>query len=311
MLSLSGLDREYVLDPDWPRLPLDMMWEDVCAISIGPDDQVYVLCRGPSPLLIFAADGRLLQAPEAGAFGQPHGGCVRPDGSWLITDEGTHALVVLNRAGEVIVQVGGQGPSDTGYRRLPDIHASIDTIQRAARPFNRPTGVAGAANGNLYVTDGYGNARVHCFDAEGKWLHGWGEPGTGPGQFRLPHGIHVDAFDRVWVADWGNNRLQVFDPDGSLMHVIEGFEGPAGIAMDCEGVVFVAEEEWRVSMLDQDMRIVARWDSRALPMAARTFVAPHCIAVDSNGDLYVGEVAKAYRGVSRGPRALQKLRRTR
>ncbi|MGE3511164.1 MAG: hypothetical protein AB7N65_20010 [Vicinamibacterales bacterium] len=287
MASFDALDREYVPDPDWPRRPHEMIWPDVCVVGIGPEDHVHVLCRGLRPLLIFPSDERLLAVPEAGVIARPLGGWVRPDQSWLITDEGMHALVVLSRTGEAIVRIGGPSSS----------------------PFNRPQGVAVASSGDLHVGDG--NARVHRFNRRACWPRSWGEPGPGPARLRLPQRIHVDARGRVWIADWADSRLRVCKHDGSLMHVIEGFEGPAGIAMDCEGVVFVAEEEWRVSMLDQDMRIVARWDSRALPMAARSFVAPHCIAVDSNGDLYVGEVAKAYRGVSRGPRALQKLRRTR
>ena len=77
------------------------------------------------------------------------------------------------------------------------------------KPFNKPTDLARAPNGELYISDGYGNSSVHRFTADGTLIQSWGEPGTGPGQFNLPHGVWVDG-DRVYVADRQNNRVQIF-----------------------------------------------------------------------------------------------------
>lgn len=306
-VTFAAGDRLYELIEDWARLPETVAWTDVCAVSIGPGDRVHVLCRGAAPLLIFEANGSLSSVPDPSPFIAPHGSHVGPDGTWLITDEGSHALIVVDRGGAETMRIRADGPSDTGHVRSQDIHASVASVRRAAGPFNRPTGVAVAPSGDIYVADGYGNARVHRFNSAGDLIQSWGEPGTGPGQFRLPHGIHIDRRNRVCVADWGNDRLQFFDLEGGYLGAAPGFEGPAGLAMDDEGFVFVAEEEWRVSVLGPDGTVIARWDSRTQPEGARSFVAPHSIAIDSMGSLYVGEVAHAYRGIARGGRALQKL----
>src|SRR4029077_310489 len=118
------------------------------------------------------------------------------------TPEGT-LLLTLGRSGQ---------PSDNGI-------AGNDyrTIRRAGPPFHRPTNMALAEDGAIYVTDGYGNARVHKFAPNGRLLLSWGEPGGGPGQFNLPHGIAVDRDGRVYVADRENSRVQVFTPEGEYL----------------------------------------------------------------------------------------------
>jgi len=100
--------------------------------------------------------------------------------------------------------------------------------------------------------------------------------------------VGVGPADRVHVLCRGEAPLLVFEADGALLEVIDGFEGPAGVVTDDEGYAFVGEEEWRVSVLDPERRVVARWDGRDEPAGARTFVAPHSIAIDSRGSLYVG-----------------------
>ena len=97
---------------------------------------------------------------------------------------------------------------------------------RAAGPFHRVTNVATNSSGDLYIADGYGNARVHKFSKDGKLLFSWGEPGRGPGQFILPHGIGVDSAGLVYVADRENSRVQVFDPGGDYVREWGRDSGP-------------------------------------------------------------------------------------
>src|SRR5439155_15039166 len=94
---------------------------------------------------------------------------------------------------------------------------TLESIIRGGPPFNRPTNLAVAPSGDVYVSDGYGNCRVHRYAADGKLIGSWGEPGSGPGQFILPHSVWVAADGRVLVADRENDRIQVFSPSGEYL----------------------------------------------------------------------------------------------
>jgi sugar lactone lactonase YvrE len=108
-------------------------------------------------------------------------------------------------------------------------------------PFNRPTGVAIAPSGEIYIADGYGNARVHRFTAEGELISSWGEPGPGPSQFRLPHHLCVDKTNRVWVADRENSRVQIFREDGKFITQWTDLFRPTAVCIDKDDIVYVSE----------------------------------------------------------------------
>ena len=163
-----------------------------------------------------------------------------------------------------------------------------------------------APNGDLYVSDGYGNARVHRFSPKGRLLASWGEPGIGPGQFMLPHGIAVDRDGRVFVCDRESDRIQVFDAEGRYEREITDVQRPTQIAL-ADDLMYVSELVWRkgqrsfrngpierdlparVSVFDERGAVVARVGGPD-PCAPGSFCAPHGLAVDANGDLYVAEV---------------------
>jgi DNA-binding beta-propeller fold protein YncE len=205
------------------------------------------------------------------------------------------------------------------------------TILRAGPPFHFPTNVAVAPDGGLYVADGYGNARVHRFSADGQLLLSWGEPGEGPGQFRIPHGIDVRADGTVIVADRENSRLQFFTPDGGFLEEWTEIARPCQVQAAADGLIYVAELGYRagmwpgtsaptpdapggrVSVFDADGRVLARWGGGSDPCAPGDFFAPHDLCVDAGGDVYVGEVvwsAGGCRGVVPADcHALQKFTR--
>lgn len=161
------------------------------------------------------------------------------------------------------------------------------------------------------MSDGYGNARVHCFNADGRLIRSWGEPGTGPGQFNLPHGIAVAADGRVLVADRENDRIQFFSPTGEYLDEWTDVQRPTNIVIDRQGRIYVSELWWRigqrsrvhgeitvdqpgrVSVYDATGTVLARWggSDRCAP---GNFVAPHDICVDTHGDLYVAEVTGTF-----------------
>jgi DNA-binding beta-propeller fold protein YncE len=202
-------------------------------------------------------------------------------------------------------------PSDTGYDGK-----NTGTVTRPGGPFNRPTNLAVGPKGDLYVSDGYGNCRVHQFSSTGALKRSWGTPGAGPGQFFLPHGLAVAADGRVFVCDRENDRVQIFSPDGEYLSEWTDTQRPTHLVFDGRGRAYVSELWWqpgqtsprygpagdarsgRASVYDRDGRVLARWGGPD-PVAAGSFAAPHGIAVDSRGDVYVSEVTWTFAG-SRG-----------
>ena len=170
--------------------------------------------------------------------------------------------------------------------------------------------------GDLYVSDGYGNCRVHRFSPTGELRQSWGVSGAGPGQFHLPHGIAVAADGRVFVCDRENDRIQIFSPDGEYLSEWTDTQRPTHLVFDAQGRAHVSELWWhqgqtsqrhgpvqesrygRVSVFDRDGRILARWGG-PVAEAPGSFAAPHGLAVDSRGDVYVSEVTWTF-AVSRG-----------
>jgi DNA-binding beta-propeller fold protein YncE len=198
-------------------------------------------------------------------------------------------------------------------------------------PFNRCTHTALSPTGDIYVSDGYGNARVHKYSPDGKLLLSWGGPGVGPGEFNLPHNIVCDPDGWVYVADRESHRIQVFDGNGRFETQWNSVHRPSGMCMTfgkCPccyvgeiGPYLSVNRQYpnigpRVSILDTKGNVLARLGRThdGVGQEPGQFMSPHGIAVDSKGDIYVGEVVvsswpSAFPGKPRPPdlRSLQKL----
>ncbi len=309
-MSYGSGDFRYELVEGWAKLPEGWTFQDACGVAIDKQGRAYVLSRGTHPVMVFDRDGNFLSAWGDGLFQRAHGACIGPDGSIYCTDDELHVVYKFSPEGELLQTLGDKGkPSDTGY--VPewfDFFWSLTTITRSGPPFNRPTGVAVTPAGEIYVSDGYGNARVHKFSPEGRLLLSWGEPGFGPGQFRLPHAVWVDGQERVWVPDRENNRIQIFDSRGKLLDVWPEIVRPCGLCMDAEGNVYVSELCLRLSIYTADGKLITRWGNEGgRDKHKALFLAPHSVAIDSRGDLYVAEVSLTYHGVDKGTNAVLKF----
>ena len=245
-------------------------------------------------------------------FTNAHGICVGPDDTIYCADNMDHTVRVFRPDGTLVRTLGTAGvASDTGFV------AWTSPVERAAGPFNMVTNACPGPDGRLYVSDGYGNAAIHVFDPDGAHLFSWGEPGTGPGQFRLPHGLVIDRTGRVYVADRENSRIQVFSSEGELIDAWTNVDRPDDVYIDADENLFVAELGFRAGRMPRSMMAAipehaphARVSVLTLEgevqariggdesCAAGSFFAPHGIWADSRGDLYVGEV-----GMSAGARA--------
>lgn len=297
----------------WEKLPSGFVHKDVDGVAVDSRDNVYLITRRDPRVIVYDRDGNFVRSFGEDVFTQrTHGIAVGPDDLVYTVDDGDHTVRKFTPEGKQLMVIGTPGRcSDTGYDGQ-----TVSSIKRGGPPFNRPTDVGVAPDGELYVCDGYGNARVHRFAADGTLLQSWGEPGTGPGQFHLPHGIGIAPDDRVFVTDRENDRVHIFTRDGRLLDMWTHVQRPTDVAFDREGRVYVSELWWRVGqssftngpikhdlpggarVLDLQGNLLLHWCS-ADREAPGNFVAPHTLCVDSRGDLYVGEVTWTF-GVSRG-----------
>lgn len=306
---VAQTQRSYKLVEGWEKIPPGYTHLDVVGIAVDPRDRVYILTRFEPRVMVYERDGTFVKSFAEGVFTpRTHGLAIDAAGALYCVDDGDHTVRKFSSGGQLLMTIGTPGKaSDSGY----DASVGIPSIVRGAPPFNRCTDIAIAPSGNLYVSDGYGNARVHRFTADGKLIQSWGEPGNGPGQFNLPHAIAVTADGRVWVADRENDRLQIFSPEGKFLDQWTNVQRPCGLHIDRDGLVYVGELWWRVgqrsfvhgettvdkpgraTVLAPNGKILARWGGpdRAAP---GNFVAPHCICSDSRGDVYVGEVTYTF-----------------
>jgi DNA-binding beta-propeller fold protein YncE len=237
-----------------------------------------------------------------------------PDGTLWLTDDLHHTIRQFTPEGKCLLTIGD-----------PDKPSTL----QSGKPFNRPTHVAiSPKTGDVFISDGYGNSRVHKYDPKGRHLLSWGEPGTDPGCFNLPHNIATDAAGLVYVADRENHRVQIFDPGGRYLGQWNNLHRPCGLAADARlgDIFFVGELPThlavnkdvpnlgaRVSILSLKGALLGRIGGRFAGEKPGEFVAPHGCAVDSRGDLYVAEVSWTAQGSQENPpreiRSLQKFER--
>ncbi len=288
----------------WGELPDD--WRHLDAVGVSTDSQgnALVFNRGGHPVIVFDRDGKFLRSWGDDIFTRPHGITIGPDDMLYCVDDFDHTVRKFSPDGKLLLTLGVSGQrSETGATTI-----DYRTIRQSAGPFNMPTNLALAPNGEMYVSDGYGNARVHRFAPDGELLGSWGEPGAGPGQFHVPHGIAVDQHGTVYVADRENSRLQLFSPTGQFLTEWTDIARPCEIFIDAENHLFVAELGYRagmfpgnepppgkptggrVSIFDLAGQLLSRWGGGDHPCAPGDFFAPHDVWVDCFGDLYVSEV---------------------
>ena len=309
MIVGSGEFR-YELVEGWERLPTGWRHGDVTSVVTDAQDRVYVFNRSEHPVIVYDREGRFLGSWGEGGFtGRAHGISITREQLLHCTDDEDHTVRVFTTDGKLLQTLGTAGnASDTGY--AGEAHpASLATIRRGAGPFNRPTRVAQAPNGELYIADGYGNARIHRFTASGKLLQSWGEPGDQPGQFNLPHSVWVHTDGRVFVCDRENDRVQIFSSTGELLGAWTDLARPADLVIDAQNHVYVGELALKageqtmagrtmtrtcpsqVSIRDLTGQLLTRWGAPD-PFAPDGFASAHGIWVDSRGDVYVSEVAQ-------------------
>ena len=263
----------YEVQEGWAQLPDGWKFGWIPAVAVDSQDRVYVYSRSEHPMVVFDREGNFLESWGDDILKDAHGIFIDAADNIYCVERETHCMRKFTSDGELLMTLGTPNQPADGT------------------PFNLPTDLAVGPDGELFVSDGYGNARIHKYSPDGELIKSWGTPGDGPGEFDLPHCVRVDPRNRLMVADRSNNRIQFFTLDGEYIDEWGDFRQPDTIFIDDEETVYVAELDQRVTILTLDGEIIAQWGSeRGSTVPGEFFACPHGIWVDSHDDLYVGEV---------------------
>ena len=243
---------------DWGKLPDNRVWGSTAGADIGPDGHVwaYDRCGGGldggcdrnpvDPIVKYDRNtGELLAAFGAGLFVTPHGIHADADGNVWVTDfagndAGTkgHQVIKFSPEGEVLMRLGEAGVPGSGPGQL-----------------NQPNDVITAPNGNIFVSDGHSGqsqdppagstGRILKYTPEGEFIMEWGQIGNGIGEFRTPHAMEFDSQGRLFVADRGNHRIQIFDQDGNYIDSYYQFSRISGLFMTDDDMLYAIDSETR------------------------------------------------------------------
>ena len=287
---------------NWQTLPGGRVWGQVPTAHVDSMGNIWMLdrcggtnCVGKSvdPILQFDQSGKLLRSFGGGMFVYPHGIFIdKDDNIWTTDGQGKddkgQQVIKFSKEGKELMRLGTAG-----------LKGETPTT------FNRPSDVALAPNGDIFVSDGHGgedsNARIVKFSKDGKFIKAWGKKGTAPGEFDAPHSLAFDSQGRLFVADRGNNRIQIFDQDGKYLDQWKQFSRPVGLFIDKNDTLYVSDSDSdapRHPGWQQGIRIGSAKDGSVKefipypgPPAESGNNAAEGVAADDFGNVYGAEVA--------------------
>jgi len=271
---------DYVAVADALVLPADVPKGAYAAVAFDVQGDLYALNRGPKPLMEFDADGKFIRAFGDGLFVRSHGLRIDRDGNLWATDVGGHIVVKLSPQGQVLLTLGTKG------------QAGAWDEAAGTRLLNQPNDVAIAANGDIFVAEGHtpgamGDPRVLKFDRTGKFIKSWGGKGREPGKFEVAHGLAIDAGGLLWVADRENQRIQVFDQNGTFVREMKYAGLPCSFAIGRDAVFMVNGFAGQVLKLDLNGKVLAAVGKPGTGLGE--FGEAHFIAVSPRGELFVAD----------------------
>ena len=261
-------------------VPADVPKGAYAAVAFDAKGHLYALNRGPKPLMEFDENGTFVRAFGDGLFTRAHGLRIDRDGNLWATDVGGHVVYKLSPQGQVLLTLGTKG------------QAGVWDESAGSRLLNQPNDVAIAANGDVFVAEGHtpgpmGDPRVLKFDKTGKFIKSWGGKGKEPGMFEVAHGVAIDAKALLWVADRENQRIQVFDQNGTFVRQMKYAGLPCSFVIGKDAVFMVNGFAGQVLELDLDGKVLAATGKPGTGLGE--FGEAHFIAVSPKGELLVAD----------------------
>ena len=285
----------FEVDPLWPQRPGDIKWAAVPGVAVDKDDNVWLYTREDPGVQVYSPEGKYLFGWGKGAGA--HHIEIDKEGNIWIADFLQHIVQKCTREGKVLMTLGvpGEAADDEAH-------------------FYMPTDMAIASNGDVFVSDGYGNARVVHYTKEGKFVKAWGSIGNDDGKFSIPHAIAIDSKDRIYVADRNNCRVQVYNIAGELLDSWKNICIPWGFWITPEDEIWVCGSSPMPWQIDSKYptaplgcpprdQLIMKFDTSGkllqmygFPKGEDGAEQPgelnwvHCIAFDSKGNVYLGDI---------------------
>jgi len=279
LLGLVGLSESnypklaYEVDAAWPRLPAGWNLAETPAVSVDAEENVYVFHRGEHPIMVFDKDGKFLRSFGDGVYASTHGLRVDKEGNIWTTDVENHVVLKMDNKGRIRMVLGRRGVAEEADDR-----------------FKMPTDVAISSNGDIYISDGYGNSRIVQLSKDGRFIRAWGKRGTGPGEFNTPHSIALDKQGRVYVADRENFRIQVFDSEGKFLQQWSHVGSPWGLFITEDQSLFMTDGyNNRVLKMNLDGQILGSLGEHG-KLPGQFELCHHLSIGPITKSLYVGEI---------------------
>ena len=259
----------YKVDAGWAQLPQGADWGgNTTWITADGKGNVVVLVRTPPYFRVLTRDGRFVKAfGEDGLFESAHSVTVDAQGFLWVTDSAAHVVHKFGPDGRLLMTLGKKGVAgDNASRDL----------------FNEPNHVAVAPSGDIYVSDGYQNARVVQFSSSGQFVRIiGGVKGSQPGQLQLPHGVALDSRGRILINDSDNQRVSVFDKDGRFVETWP-YPSRGGIAVASDDTVYISDVNIGIVNIVKNGK---RIDSVSADRA-------HGMGIDTDGSIYVSGASR-------------------
>ncbi|MBN2317078.1 MAG: hypothetical protein JXM79_24335 [Sedimentisphaerales bacterium] len=291
--SVQSGSPQFDVDAAWPQKPDYFTWVQMPGVTIDRQNHIYIFTRNNPAVQVYHPDGTFLRAWNVEDPNGAHFIRIGPAGNVWTANITNHTVRKYTPDGKLLLTLGepGQAGADRSH-------------------FDRPTDMVIVPSGDIFVSDGYNNRRIIHFDAAGNYVNQWGQAGTQPGQFALPHSIVADSRGRLYVADRENARIQVFDTKGKLLAVWEDLIAPWGLWMSKDDDIWVCgssvtrkAETGELNILPPRDQVVLKLNQKGkvlqrIPLTMTTTPPGnkgelnwvHGIAFDSQGNLYLTDI---------------------
>lgn len=284
LIPQAAPELDYVASANPVTLPAETTMGAPASVAFDAKGHLIVLNRGPHALMEFDMDGKFLRAFGEGLFTRTHGLRIDPAGNIWVTDVSAHIVVKMDPQGQVLQTLGTKGQAGAWDEATQSRH------------FNEPNDLAFGRSGDIFVVQGHtsgtrGDPRVLKFDKDGNFIKTWGGKGTEPGKFDVAHGIAIDAKGLLWVTDRENQRIQIFDQDGTFVREIKYAGLPCGLDIGVQNIYMVNGFTGQLLKLDLNGNVLAATGKPGKGLGE--FGEAHYVTVSPRGEIYIADTVNS------------------